>query len=488
MPTTRFAPSPTGYLHIGGLRTALFAYLFARKQGGKIILRIEDTDQKRYVQGATENLIKTLSWFGIEFDEGPYLEGEEIKEKGENGPYFQSKRTEIYKEHAQKLLDEGHAYYCFCTPERLQEMREQQQKEKKPPMYDRKCCSLTPEEVKSRLEAGERAVIRQKIPHDKLIEFTDSIRDEMSFDPKTIDDQVLIKSEGFPTYHLANVVDDHFMGITHVIRGEEWLPSTPKHIALYQAFGWEIPQFAHIPLLLNLDKSKLSKRQGDVAAEDYINKGYLREAILNFIAFLGWNPGTEEEFFSLEQLIEKFDLKRVQKAGAIFNLEKLDWFNGHYLREKSVAELADLVFPLIDFDVKKDDPYFLKSVEVIQTRLTKLEEAPEMLRFFFTEPSYEEELLLNPKMKVTKETAKLAFQKSIETLEKISAEDFEDEENLKQPLLDLAKELELKNGQILWPLRVALTGEKYSPGTFEVLAALGKEKSVERIQSYLTNL
>lgn len=489
---TRFAPSPTGFIHVGSLRTALFAYLFAKQQGGKIILRVEDTDQKRYVEGATENLIRTLDWFDIEFDEGPYLEGETIKEKGDSGPYFQSKRTDLYKEHAQKLLDSGHAYHCFCTPERLEEMRNQQAKKKKPPMYDRKCCNLTPEEVKSKLDAGEKAVIRQKIPHETQIEFDDMIRDQMSFDPKTIDDQVLMKSDGFPTYHLANVVDDHLMGITHVVRGEEWLPSTPKHIALYQAFDWETPTFAHIPLLLNPDKSKLSKRQGDVAAEDYIKKGYLKDAIINFIAFLGWNPGTEEEFFTMGDLVSKFNIGRVQKAGAIFNIEKLDFLNGHYLREKSPEELLELVYEDLEkedwFDTKKDDPYLLKATEIIQTRMQTLKDAPEMLRFFFKKPEYVEELLLSEKMKVDKKTAKLALEKSLETLEKISEKDFEDEENLKEPLINLVKELELKNGQVLWPLRVALTGEQYSPGAFEVAAGLGKNRSIERINFYIEKL
>lgn len=356
-------------------------------------------------------------------------------------------------------------------------------------MYDRKCCNLTSEEVKKRLEAGEPAVIRQKIP-EKQIEFDDMIRDHMSFDPKTIDDQVLMKSDGFPTYHLANVVDDYLMGVTHVIRGEEWLPSTPKHIALYEAFGWEIPTFAHIPLLLNPDKSKLSKRQGDVAAEDYIKKGYLRDAIINFIAFLGWNPGTEEEFFTLQELESKFNIGRVQKAGAIFNLEKLDWFNGHYLREKSPEELAELVLPLLKetdwFNTPKDDPYFLKTLEVVQTRMQTLGDAPEMLKvFLIEEPEFNLDLLLNEKMKVDKETARLALEKAAETLEKTS--DFT-EENLKEVLIELVQRLGLKNGQVLWPLRVALTGEQYSPGAFEVAATLGKERSLKRIELYLKKL
>ncbi len=504
---TRFAPSPTGFLHIGGLRTALYAYLFARQNKGGFILRIEDTDQKRYTEGATENLIRTLEWFGIDYDEGPYLKNGKLEEKGDEGPYFQSKRTETYKKYADKLMKEGHAYPCFCSEDRLEKMRMQQAANKQAPMYDRHCLFLSPEEVKERMDRGDKYVIRQRIPEDPpKIEFEDTVRGKMEFDPKTIDDQILIKSDGFPTYHLANVVDDHMMGITHVIRGEEWLPSTPKHIALYQALGWEPPTFAHIPLLLNPDKTKLSKRQGDVAAEDYIQKGYLREAIINFIAFLGWNPGTEEEFFSMEDLVEKFSISRVQKAGAIFNLEKLEWMNGHYIREKSVEDLAKLILPRLQIkwfheskygeiteeSLEKPDEktaYFLKTVEVIQTRMKTLEEAPEMLKFFLEEEvSFDKELLLREKMKVDEKTAKLALEKLIETLKEMPEEDFADEEKQKELLIPMIKNLGLKNGQVLWPMRVALTGAQYSPGAFEVAATLGKERSIKRLKSYLDKL
>ncbi len=490
---TRFAPSPTGFLHIGGLRTALYAYLFARQQGGKFILRIEDTDQKRYTEGATENLIRTLDWFGIEYDEGPYLENGKLKEKGSEGPYFQSQRTEIYKKYADELLEKGHAYPCFCSEDRLEKMRLQQAAKKQAPMYDRHCLFLSPEEIKERMDRGDKYVIRQRIPEDPpLIEFEDMIRGKMEFDPKTIDDQILIKSDGFPTYHLANVVDDHLMGITHVIRGEEWLPSTPKHVALYQALDWEQPTFAHIPLLLNPDKTKLSKRQGDVAAEDYIRKGYLREAIINFIAFLGWNPGSEEEFFTMEELIEKFSIGRVQKAGAIFNLEKLDWYSGHYLREKSPQELVKLIMPRLQVRWFEEtpyadgkDPYFLKVVEMIQTRMKTLQDAPDMLKpFLVDEVAFDLELLLHEKMKVDKKTARLALEKLLEVLPDIEFT----EEKLKDALIPIIKDMGLKNGQVLWPMRVALTGAEYSPGAFEVATILGKERSLERIQAYLDKL
>ncbi|GJQ21423.1 MAG: hypothetical protein HBSIN02_17780 [Bacteroidia bacterium] len=301
MPTpsvrVRFAPSPTGYLHVGGLRTALYNYLFARRNNGTFVLRIEDTDQSRKVEGAVENLIETLRWAGIEYDEGPGREGD-------CGPYTQSQRLAIYEEHARKLIDTGHAYYCFCSPERLEQVRQKQIAMKLPPAYDRHCRDLPIDAVRRRREAGEATVIRMKVPVGGETTFEDLIRGTVTIAHKVLDDQVIVKSDGFPTYHLAVVVDDHLMNISHVIRGEEWLPSTPKHIMLYQYFGWEVPRFAHLPLLLNPDKTKLSKRQGDVAVEDYRKKGYLKEAIINFVAFLGWNPGDEREIFTLEQLIQ----------------------------------------------------------------------------------------------------------------------------------------------------------------------------------------
>ncbi|EKD64084.1 MAG: hypothetical protein ACD_51C00073G0001 [uncultured bacterium] len=493
MLTTRFAPSPTGFLHVGGLRTALYSYLFARQNKGKFILRIEDTDQKRYVEGATESLINTLNWFGLEYEEGPELHDNKIVEKGPSGPYFQSARTEIYKKYAEELLAHGHAYRCFCTEERLTQMREKQTAQKLAPMYDRACLSLSAQEIEEKMKKGEAYVIRQKMSYEQKIVFEDTIRGHMEFDPKNIDDQVLIKSDGFPTYHLANVVDDHLMGVTHVIRGEEWLPSTPKHIALYQALGWQHPIFAHLPLLLNPDKTKLSKRQGDVAAEDYIKKGYLREAIINFIALLGWNPGTTDEFFTLEELIEKFSIDRVQKAGAVFNLEKLNWLNGHYIRQKSPEELAKLITPTLPDWYKnspyKDEKYLLKAIKIIQTRLETLTQSAEMLKFFFvTDVEFRRDLLLSEKMKVDAAIAKLALEESLKALESLPESDFETEEKIKAVLTEVIQKNNLKNGQVLWPIRVALTGEQYSPGTFEVIIGLGKEISLKRIREYLDKL
>ena len=306
-PRVRFAPSPTGYLHIGGLRTALYNFLFAKNQNGKIILRIEDTDRKRFVEGAIENLIDTLNWAGIHFDEGPHL-------GGNCAPYLQSERLQIYKDHVQKLIQDGKAYYCFCSPERLEKLREEQQKQKLPQAkYDKLCLHLSKNEVEGKLKSGLPFVIRLNVQPDQKVVFDDVIRERVEFETNNIDDQVLLKSDGYPTYHLANVVDDHLMGITHVIRGEEWLSSTPKHIILYDYFEWEKPVFTHLPLLLNPDKSKLSKRQGDVAVEDYRDKGYLKEALINFVALLGWNFGDDKEFYEWMNSLKNFRLKEFIK-------------------------------------------------------------------------------------------------------------------------------------------------------------------------------
>ena len=473
---TRFAPSPTGYLHVGGLRTALYSYLYARQNKGIFALRIEDTDQKRYVEGAVESMQNALNFFNLTWDEGPI---------------FQSKLTEIYMKYATQLVEAGHAYPCFCTAERLDEMRKQQEANKQPPKYDRLCLNLSAAEIKARSEAGEAYVIRQRIPQEDLF-FNDLVRGEMKFHGKDIDDQVLIKSDGFPTYHLANVVDDHEMEVTHVIRGEEWLPSTPKHVWLYQAFAWTPPAFAHLPLLLNPDRSKLSKRQGDVAAEDYIKKGYLKEAMINFIAFLGWNPGTEEEFFTLEQLVERFSIERVQKAGAVFNLEKLDFLNGHYIRAKSIEDLAALVKPWLeetDWFSKTSftQENFLRFLASVQMRMKTLTDAAPMLRpFLLDELDYDFNLFYSEKMKVDKTMTVMALENSIPALEAL--EDYSNEESIKACLVTVIEKLGVKNGQMLWPMRVALSNEQFSPGTFELIQLMGKELTLKRLQDALDKI
>jgi glutamyl-tRNA synthetase len=479
---TRFAPSPTGYLHVGGLRTALYSYLYARQNDGDFLLRIEDTDQKRYVEGAVEAIENSLKFFGLEWDEGPF---------------FQSQRTEMYLKAADELLAKGLAYKCYCTSERLEKMREEQQAKKLPPKYDRHCLG--------KAEQEGTFVIRQLIP-DEEITFTDLVRGEVSFHGKDIDDQVLVKSDGFPTYHLANVVDDHDMKISHVIRGEEWLPSTPKHLWLYRAFGWEAPVFSHLPLLLNADKSKLSKRQGDVAAEDYIKKGYLKEAMINFIAFLGWNPGSEKELFTMPELIKEFSIERVQKAGAVFNVEKLDWLNGLYIREKSALEIATLILPrlnetdwfkntaykdLSEEELQKDESSeannFLKYTSSVQSRMKTLNEGIEMLKPFLLENfDYNLDLFTHEKMKVDRTIALDALKNTIPVLEDL--QDFSNEEKIKEAFTKAIEKMGVKNGQMLWPVRVALTNEQFSPGTFEMVMLLGQAISLKRVQNAIQAL
>ncbi len=487
---TRFAPSPTGFLHVGGLRTALYDFLLAREHGGKFILRIEDTDQKRAVEGAAENLIETLKWAGLEFDEGPGI-------GGPHGPYLQSERTDLYKKYADELLKLGAAYQCFCAADRLEKMRSEQEAHKLAPKYDRQCLKLPAEEKEKFLAQKIPFVIRQKIPEAGEVTWNDLVRGEVSFQCDAIDDQILLKSDGFPTYHLANVVDDHLMEITHVIRGEEWLSSTPKHILLYRALGWTPPRFAHLPLLLNKDRTKLSKRQGDVAVEDYRKKGYLPEAVINFIALLGWHPGGSEteEIFSLAELVEKFSLEKVHKGGAVFDLEKLDWMNWQWRRRKFEAQPGDrgekllaLCGEFLPTEWKKDKDFLKRCLITVEEKILQQPgETPQYIEFYFKkELGIDADLIANPKMKVDLEISKKALGAVIESLDNF--EKFDDQETLKARLLEVVAKLGLKNGQVFWPTRVALTGEQFSPGVFEVLWALGKKTALERLKKALKNL
>ena len=484
---TRFAPSPTGYLHVGGARTALYAYLFARKLGGQFLLRIEDTDQKRFVEGAMENLMSSLKWLGIEWDEGP-------DNGGPHGPYIQSQRNDKYRAAIDQLLASGHAYKCFCTQEELEEMRRKQEARHEAPMYNRKCLGLSPEEVGNKIAAQLPFVIRQKIPEGMVI-IEDLIRGKVRFDSKSIDDQVLVKSDGFPTYHLANVVDDHDMEITHVIRGEEWLPSTPKHIWLYQAFGWTPPEYAHLSLLLNADRSKLSKRQGDVAVEEYIQKGYMREAIINFIAFLGWHPGKgiEKEIYSMEELIQDFSLENVHKSGAIFNLEKLDWYNWQWRRRKFLEAVEKNPTARTDILLKECEAYlapeYKKNSDLLARALKTVEEkiiqdpkpVNDYVKFFFTTPEFKPEIVYSEKMKVDDTIVKQVVPEVASALESITDSGWT-EEKIKETLMAVVAKLGLKNGQVFWPVRAILTGEQFSPGVFEVVWALGKDESLARLK------
>jgi glutamyl-tRNA synthetase len=503
MVRVRFAPSPTGFLHVGGLRTALYSELFARKNNGSFILRIEDTDQARSVEGGIENIIRTLEWSGIQIDEGPYLEGSDLKEKGDRGPYVQSQRLDIYKEHVDKLLEDGHAYRCFCSPETLAEMRECQKAEGGRTMYDGRCCELTEEDVQSKLDAGEPFVVRLRVPNTGTTVFVDEIRGKVEFANNQIDDQVLLKTDGFPTYHLANVVDDHLMGVTHVIRGEEWCPSTPKHVLLYDAFGWEKPKFAHLPLLLNPDKSKLSKRQGDVAVEDYRDKGYLSDALINFVALLGWNPSADREVYTKDELIEAFDLRKINKGGAVFNIEKLDWMNGEYIKKLDDAELAEKALPFFfgsnllsrEGDLLKSEQmgepvsmeYFTKAVALEKDRAKRLDSFPEALGFFFRDVlEYEVDMI--PWKKSTADVARVRLRSLREYLGEIPEETFSDMEKLSAEVLKYIEDHGYTNAETLWPLRVALTARQASPSPFEVASVLGKERTLMRVEKALSLL
>lgn len=481
MVRVRFAPSPTGYLHVGGLRTALYNYLFAKHNDGKLILRIEDTDQSRFVLGASENLITMLRWAGIEFDESPEI-------GGEFGPYIQSERFDLYKQYGKKLIENGSAYYAFDTSEELDAMRQRQQKAGIAPKYDRSIMrnefTLGAEETQRLVAEGALYVVRLKVPITGEVRFKDIVRGDIIVLCRDIDDQVLLKSDGFPTYHLANVVDDHFMEISHVIRGEEWLPSTPKHVLLYQAFGWTAPQFAHLSLLLNPDKSKLSKRQGDVAVEDYKAKGFFPDALVNFVALCGWNPTADREIFTMEEMISLFDLEKVNKAGAVFDIKKLDWMNSQYLRAKNPAELAQELLPLLEnAGFSNISAEFAEKVFIlVRERITKLTEIPTFANYMFAEPQeFDAEYV---KKHWTEETP--ACMKPL--IEKfVLSQNFSHQE-LHDITQNYALEIGAKLGTLIHPLRLMITGKSVGAGMFETMEVLGKEESLRRISNYLAKI
>lgn len=521
----RFAPSPTGEMHIGSARTALFNFLFARHNKGKILLRIEDTDAKRYVPGSAERLIDNLSWLGIEFDEGPKIENSNFKTQildqtqnsnvpnkirgssiesnstgilklnknyhGKYGPYVQSERLGLYQEYAQKLVEDGNAYYCFCSEERLKKMREEQEKNKQAPMYDRKCLSLSHDQIAKLLKEKTPYVIRLKVPYSGTTSFDDLIRGHIEIDNSTIDDQVLIKSDGMPTYHLANVVDDHLMEISHVIRAEEWLPSTPKHILLYKAFDWQPPKYAHIPLVLAKDKSKLSKRHGAVSIEEFKKLGYLPEALINYIALLGWNPKTEKEFFTLTELIKEFDIKNVNKAGAIFDIDKLDYFNSNCIKKVSNDLLKkyiseNLLVNNINAKEKITANNLDKIITVIKDRMVKLSDFTELTDVFFTMKDYDSKMLVFKKS--TKELTLDGLKLTADNLELMALSKWESVDELNKMLLKIVEDNKLSNGDVFWPVRVALSGLDKSPSPTEMLWVLGKDESLKRIKNAIKKL
>ncbi|HYM20731.1 MAG TPA: glutamate--tRNA ligase [Candidatus Kapabacteria bacterium] len=478
MTRVRFAPSPTGFVHVGSLRTALYNYLFARHTGGVNILRIEDTDQTRYVEGAVENLLRTMEWAGITFDEGP-MQG------GEYGPYVQSERTDLYRKHADELVKSGKAYYCFCSSERLDRVRKEMQAAGQPPMYDRHCRNLSSDEVKTKMDAGEPHVVRLRVPLGETITFNDVVRGDVSFETKTIDDQVLLKSDGFPTYHLANVVDDRMMKITHVIRGEEWLSSTPKHILLYRAFGWEnaMPKFAHLALLLNPDRSKLSKRQGDVSVEDFREQGYLPDALVNFIALLGFNPSDTQEIYTIDELIAAFDLEKVNKGGAVFGREKLDWMNAEYIRKKSPDELLALVRPLAEKrDYRASDEYLKRVIGLMLERVRTLNDFVDFSSYFFKAPVEFDE---KSRAKNWNADAKARL---TDILAEFKALSEWTHSSIEQVVRTYAESKSISAGKLIHPLRLAVSGVGMGPGLFEMLEVIGKSEVVERIEYALEKL
>ncbi len=480
----RFAPSPTGYVHLGSLRTVLFDYLLAKNLNGQLILRLEDTDQSRQIQGALDNLLEVCNWIGLEFDEGPH------KENQKYGPYIQSQRTDVYKKHAQKLIKNKSAYFCFCTKERLEEMRSEQTKNKQAPKYDKKCRYLSKEEIDKNLQANKAYVIRQKMPTEGEIKVYDELRGEITFKANDLEDHILMKSDGMPTYQLASVVDDHLMEISHVSRGEEWIPSLPKNVLLYQAFSWHVPKFIHFPLILNKDGGKLSKRQGDVFVEDYRNQGYLPEALINFCALLGWHPKGDNEIFTLSQLEKEFSLNSLGISPAIFDIDKLQYFNGYYIRQKSDENLYLLTKPfLVKAKLLSENPKqeerekCLKLMPIAKERIKTLNDLPFLFSFFFEDIEYEKSLLIWKNLS-EKEVAD-NLKELLEIIEKIENWQLE---NLEKTIISYLKENNKKNGDYLWPLRVALSGQKFSPSPFENAYILGKLASIKRIKDAISLL
>lgn len=466
---TRFAPSPTGYMHIGNLRTALYEYLIAKKNNGKFIFRLEDTDRERYIEESIQVIFNTLKITGLNHDEGPDV-------GGDYGPYIQSERKDIYLEYGKQLVELGGAYYCFCSKERLNKLKESNQLAK----YDGYCKNYPKKEIEKKLNNGEEYVIRQKMPKDGQTSFDDVVFGNITIDNSELEDQVLIKSDGLPTYNFANVIDDHLMKITHVVRGSEYLTSTPKYNLLYTSFGWDIPVYIHLPLILNDKHEKMSKRNGDPSFEDLLKEGYLVEAIINYIALLGWSPGNNKEVFTLKELENEFSVEHIGKAPSIFDKNKLKWFNAEYIRGLDDNKLLELSRQFLEKSIKSDKIDLLKVIKILKQRLEVLSSIPELVDFFDQLPEYSVDIYTHKKMKTNSENSCINLEFALKKLQDVNEWN---EKNIHDNLMELVSELGIKNGQMLWPVRTAITGKPVSPGgAIEVAEILGKDETLKRIQ------
>ena len=476
---TRFAPSPTGRMHVGNLRTALYAYLIAKHEGGDFLLRIEDTDQERLVEGAVDIIYRTLKATGLKHDEGP-------DKDGGVGPYVQSDRVKsgIYMEYAKKLIEKGEAYYCFCDKERLESLK-QEVAGKEIMIYDKHCLHLSKEEVEEKLKAGVPYVIRQNNPQTGTTTFHDEIYGDITVDNSELDDMILIKSDGYPTYNFANVVDDHLMGITHVVRGNEYLSSSPKYNRLYEAFGWEVPVYVHCPLITDETHKKLSKRCGHSSYEDLIEQGFLTEAVVNFVALLGWSPEDNQEIMSLEELVEKFDYRHMSKSPAVFDYGKLKWMNGEYIKKMDFDAFYERALPIITEVITKD--YDLKKIAaMVKTRIEIFPDIKELIDFFEEVPEYDVSMYTHKKMKTTAETS-LAVLK--EVLPLLKAQEDYSNDALYAMLSAYVAEKGYKNGYVMWPIRTATSGKQMTPcGATEIMEVIGKEESIARIEKAIDKL
>ncbi len=476
---TRYAPSPTGSMHVGNLRTALYEFLVAKSQGGDFVLRIEDTDRERYVEGAVDIIYKTLKEAGITHDEGPDI-------GGDHGPYVQSERKNMYLPYAQQLIDEGKAYRCFCSKERLEGL----QQENVGGGYDRHCRDIPKEESDALAASGAPFVIRQKMPLDGSTTFEDAVYGSITVENSELQDQILIKTDGYPTYNFANVIDDHTMGITHVVRGSEYLSSTPKYNLLYEAFGWDIPTYIHLPLIMGKDEdggvSKLSKRHGSTSFEDLSREGYLPEAIINYIALLGWCPKDNQEIFKMDELIKAFSIDGISKSPAIFDYDKLEWFNAEYIKAMTTEQFLETARPYLTQVLGDSGLDLSKVAAILQQRVTVLTQIPDMVAFLAEQPEYEKELFVNKKSKTTLENAPQLLRMSYDALSALKSWDHD---SIHDCLISLAAENGLKNGTVMWPTRIAVSGKAVTPGgAIEILEILGKDESLARMKKGLEKL